>query len=137
MNQSSRDLISIIIFIIYIFTLRQGAKVLYFLHNIVYYGPYFMGKEVGGWVTTFVVQCTFVHIIVVLYRPFGIWRVLMKRWLRSSATSSWMEMCFLITSALSLSASREGWGHVSHDRCHVSLVPCHSVTAAECGHGHD
>jgi len=49
MNQSSRDLISIIIFIIYIFTLRQGAKVLYFLHNIVYYGPYFMGKEVGGW----------------------------------------------------------------------------------------
>ena len=44
-----RDLISIIIFIICIFTLRQGAKVLCFLHNIVYYGPYFMGKEVGGW----------------------------------------------------------------------------------------
>merc|ERR1712155_186693 len=39
--------------------------------------------------------------------------------------------------SLSLSASREGWGHVSHDRCHVSLVPCHSVTAAECGHGHN
>ena len=75
-------------------------------------------------VTTFVVQCTFVHIIVVLYRPFGIWRVLMKRWLRSSATSSWMEMCFLITSALSLSASREGgvtW-HMTGVMCHLYRV---------------
>lgn len=72
-------------------------------------------------VTTFVVQCTFVHIIVVLYRPFGIWRVLMKRWLRSSATSSWMEMCFLITSALSLSLRQEKGGVT----CHMTGVMCH------------
>ena len=38
--------------------------------------------------------------------------------------------------SLSLCVKRRG-GHVTHDRCHVSLVPCHSVTAAECGHGHN
>ena len=37
--------------------------------------------------------------------------------------------------SLSLCVKRRGGAHVSHDRCHVSLVPCHAVTAAECGHG--
>ena len=134
------------VFIICIFTLRQGAKVLCFLHNIVYYGPYFMGKEVGGCVTTFVAQCTCVHYYCTLPpgphrpHPFCIWRVLMNS---GGGDGSGLQqqvhgwrLCVFSSHLLPLPLCQEkGGAHVSHDRCHVSLVPCHAVTAAECGHG--